>query len=132
MGPTAQSFTFVVKYRRGNSNIADPLSRLVAPGVPEEFDAENKFMVLAVLESAAIDVQELEESASRDPVLNSVKRSLQTGNWNEPDVKPYVPFSNELGMVGDTIVRGNKLVVPASLRERMLDLAHEGHPGSQL
>ncbi|XP_062714079.1 uncharacterized protein K02A2.6-like [Aedes albopictus] len=127
-----QSFTFVVKYRRGNSNIADPLSRLVAPGVLEEFDAENKFMVLAVLESAAIDVQELEESASRDPVLNSVKRSLHTGNWDEPDVKPYVPFSNELGMVGDTIVRGNKLVVPASLRERMLDLAHGGHPGESV
>lgn len=61
-----------------------------------------------------------------------MKTSLQTGNWDESDVKPYVPFKNELGMVGDTIVRGSKLVVPTNLRQRMLDLAHEGHPGESV
>lgn len=89
-------------------------------------------MVLAVLESAAIDIGELEESAKMDRVLDLVKKSLQTGNWNEPDVKPYVPLSNELGMVGDIIVRGSKLVVPTNLRQRMVDLAHEGHPGESV
>ncbi|XP_058828130.1 uncharacterized protein K02A2.6-like [Topomyia yanbarensis] len=127
-----QSFTFTVKYRRGDNNIADPLSRMVEPGITEDFDAENKFMVLAVLESAAIDVQELEESGKMDRVLGLVKKSLQTGNWGEPDVKSYIPFNNELGMVGDIVVRGNKLVVPTNLRQRMLDLAHEGHPGESI
>ncbi|XP_055632603.1 uncharacterized protein K02A2.6-like [Toxorhynchites rutilus septentrionalis] len=100
---------------------------MVEPGITEDFDAENKCMVLAILESA-----EEKESARIDPVLDQVKKSLQTGKWDEPDVKPYIPFRNELGMVGDTVVRGNKLVVPSKLRSRMLDLAHEGHPGESV
>lgn len=127
-----QSFSFTVKYRKGSSNIADPLSRLVVDDTIEEFDAENKFMVLAVMESAAIDVQELEESMEGDATLVAVKRCLQSGSWDELEVKPYVPFKSELGLVGELLVRGDKLVVPLKLRSRMLDLAHEGHPGESV
>lgn len=127
-----QSFTFVVKYRKGVNNIADPLSRLVEHNVAEEFDPENKFMVLAVLESAAIDVQELEESAKSDRALELVRESMNSGTWNEPEVKPFAPFSKELGLVGDMVVRGSKLVVPTNLRSRMMQLAHEGHPGESV
>ncbi|XP_055522466.1 uncharacterized protein K02A2.6-like [Wyeomyia smithii] len=124
-----QSYTFVVKYRKGVNNIADPLSRLVEHNASEEFDAENKFMVLAVLKSAAIDVQELEESAKADRVLDLVIKSLYSGTWSDPAVKPFALFCNKLGLIGEMVVRGNKLVVPTNLRPRMLQLAHEGHPG---
>lgn len=127
-----QSFSFIVKYRKGSRNIADPLSRLVVDDNPEEFDPENKFMVLAVMESAAIDVQELEESMEADATLAAVKKCLHLGSWDEPEVKPYVPFRGELGLVGDLLIRGDKLVVPLKLRSRMLDLAHEGHPGESV
>lgn len=30
------------------------------------------------------------------------------------------------------MVRGNKLVIPTELRSRMLQLAHEGHPGESV
>ena len=35
-------------------------------------------------------------------------------------------------MIGEMVVRGNKLVIPTALRERMLDLAHEGHPSESV
>lgn len=127
-----QSFSFVVKYRSGSSNIADPLSRLVENRSSETFDAESKFMVLAVIESAAIDVQELEDATNTDPVLEIVKKSMRSGNWDKEEVKPFLPFKNELGFVGDLLVRGDKLVVPNKLKSRMLDIAHEGHPGESL
>ncbi|XP_055615315.1 uncharacterized protein K02A2.6-like [Toxorhynchites rutilus septentrionalis] len=127
-----QSFSFVVKYRKGINNVADPFSRLVEEQPPKEFDAESKFMVLAVLESAAIDVQLLEERSSADATLGAVKQCLHTGNWDIQLVKPFTPFKNELGFIGDLVVRGNKLVVPDCLRQRMLDLAHEGHPGESV
>ncbi|KXJ76650.1 hypothetical protein RP20_CCG009280 [Aedes albopictus] len=59
-----QSFSFVVKYRKGSTNIADPLSRLVENPSSETFDAESRFMVLAVMESAAIDIEELEDATN--------------------------------------------------------------------
>ncbi|KXJ77544.1 hypothetical protein RP20_CCG007238 [Aedes albopictus] len=127
-----QSFSFVVKYRKGSTNIADPLSRLVENPSSETFDAESRFMVLAVMESAAIDIEELEDATNTDGVLDTVKRCLRSGCWDKEEIKPFLPFKNELGFVGELLVRGNKLVVPEGLRDRMLDIAHEGHPGESL
>lgn len=81
------------------------------------------------MESAAIDVSEVEKESRDDVELNQVKECLRSGNWNVPEVKPYATFRMELCIIEDLLVRGNKLVIPRSLRPRMLDLAHEGHPG---
>ncbi|XP_062557899.1 uncharacterized protein K02A2.6-like [Armigeres subalbatus] len=114
-------------YRKGSS-----LSRLSVNSTPETFDPENKFMVLAVMESAAIDVQELENTTNSDAILGIVKQCLRSGNWDKDEAKPFLPFKHELGFVGDMLVRGNKLVVPTALKTRMLDIAHEGHPGESV
>lgn len=128
-----QSFKFTVKYRKGSTNVADSLSRLVeCPENSEDFEQDNNFLVLAIQESVAIDVDEIENASYNDSELTAVKQSLKTGNWNNPVVKPFEPFKNELGFVGETMVRGNKLVVPTSLRRRMIQLAHEGHPGESV
>ncbi|XP_062541106.1 uncharacterized protein K02A2.6-like [Armigeres subalbatus] len=116
----------------GSSNVADPLSRLSVNPTPETFDPENKFMVLAVMESAAIDVQELENTTNSDAILGIVKQCLRSGNWDKDEAKPFLPFKHELGFVGDMLVRGNKLVVPTALKMGMLDIAHEGHPGESV
>lgn len=64
-----------------------------------------------------------------DEELSIVKSCLQRGTWDSDKVKSYEMIQSELGVVGDMLVRGNKLVVPKVLRKRMLTLAHEGHPG---
>lgn len=127
-----QSFKFTVKYRKGTGNVADSLSRLVPLEICEDFEKDNDFLVLAIQESVAVDVEEIEIAARDDPEILAVKESLKSGIWNNPTVKPFEPFRNELGFVGETMVRGNKLVVPKALRNRMIQLAHEGHPGESL
>ncbi|XP_062702035.1 uncharacterized protein K02A2.6-like isoform X1 [Aedes albopictus] len=127
-----QSFTFEVKYRKGSNNIADPLSRMVVEDDAEEFEKDNKFLILAITESAAVDVGEIEDAARMDGQLQLVVEALQTGVWNRKEIKDFEPFRDELGLVEDLLVRGNKLVVPEQLRKRMLELAHEGHPGESL
>ena len=47
----------------------------------------------------------------------------------EEEIKPFLPFKNKPGFVGELLDRGNKPVVPEILRDRMMDIAHEGHPG---
>ncbi|XP_055586012.1 uncharacterized protein K02A2.6-like [Uranotaenia lowii] len=127
-----QSFRFVVKYRKGSGNIADSLSRLVEQEPSGDFEQDNKFLVLAVKESVAIDIQELEEETLSDLELKTVKDCLRTGIWSSSLVKHYEPFANELGILSDMVVRCNKLVVPKILRHRMLELGHEGHPGESV
>lgn len=124
-----QSFTFVVRYRKGAGNVADPFSRLAAESNTQDFDSDSKFLILAIMESAAIDTSELEKASTEDYELSIVRECVRTGQWDQHEGKPYEAFQHELGFVGDLLVRGSKLVVPKSLRSRMLILAHEGHPG---
>ncbi|XP_055910897.1 uncharacterized protein K02A2.6-like [Eupeodes corollae] len=64
-----------------------------------------------------------------DPELTAVKICLQSGQWDSAEAKQYAPFQSYLCVIDDSLVRGNKLVIPNALRQRMLTLAHEGHPG---
>ena len=57
-----------------------------------------------------------------------MSRSLENGLW-EDLTKHYHAFETELSQVGHAILRGSRLVIPTALRERTLELAHEGHPG---
>lgn len=46
------------------------------------------------------------------------------------DIKPYFVVRNELSVLSDgTVVRGERVIVPSVLRQHVLLLAHEGHPG---
>lgn len=89
----------------------------------------EQFLVLTILASSAVDISEMEEISINDHELSSVKESLRTGVWGNPNIKQYQPFQNELGIVGELVIRGDKLVVPVSLRDRFIQLGHEGHPG---
>nr|XP_029715638.1 uncharacterized protein K02A2.6-like [Aedes albopictus] len=126
-----QSFTFSVKYRKGSTNIADPFSRLTEhrPVDDEDMEQDEKFLILAILESSAIDVSEIEEATINDAEMILVRDALRSGSWYRPETKSYEPFQNELGLVGEIVVRNNKMVIPQGLRRRFMELAHEGHPG---
>lgn len=127
-----QAFEYTVVYRKGKSNIADPLSRLSMWKSRDDFDGEDGSMVRVILETAAIDITEIEKAAEEDEETLAVKEALNTGDWNDEKIKQYQIFRNELGCVGDILVRGTKLVVPVALRSRMMALAHEGHPGESV
>ena len=49
--------------------------------------------------------------------------------WNDPKLQPYYPHRNELSCSEGVVLRGERIIIPASLQERILDLAHQGHQG---
>lgn len=124
-----QSYNFRVKYSPGKTNIADPLSRLceVATNPTALFEDH----VQAITESArpvAIPLEEITECSLGDAEIQKVREGLYNGNWDEM-VKAYKLFHNELCFHGDILLRGTKIVIPTKLRRRVLEAAHEGHPG---
>lgn len=123
-----QSFRYKVVNRKGKANIADPLSRLYVTENDKAFDEECEQYIRAIYESAAIDIVEIERAVERDPELLSVRESLRTGKWTE-HAKKFEVFQDELTDTDGLLLRGTKLIVPSALRPRMLQLAHEGHPG---
>lgn len=112
--------------------IADPLSRLCQQGEGER-DSEAKKLCALVEESTpeAVQMEEIREGTSGDPILAEILECLSKGEWPiSPASEPYKHFKNELANVNGVLIRGHRIVIPTALRERVLEAAHEGHPGS--
>lgn len=127
-----QSYTFKVVYKPGKNNIADPLSRLVVTDKPQPcFDNNTENYVNYVVKLAtpvAININEITEASTDDETVCAVKLGLTENIWSGKAI-PFKVFETELCFCGDILLRGNRIVMPESLRERTIELAHEGHPG---
>lgn len=130
-----QIYDFKIIHKPGKSNVADPISRMAEPEPnPQNFDDhDDKIYLNAVLESVAVDIYEIADEIKNDPELQLVKEAILNDSWYQPEIKEgakaYVPYKESLSVYGDHIVRDCRLVIPKSLRERLMALAHEGHPG---
>ncbi|XP_061190233.1 uncharacterized protein K02A2.6-like [Saccostrea echinata] len=71
---------------------------------------------------------DVEKESAGDLELHRVKEALQTGNWTDCE-ESYIAVKNELCSIGKVILRGTRIVIPTSLREKVLTAAHEGHQG---
>lgn len=125
-----QTYKFSVIYESGANNLADALSRLsISEPIPFNTADEACILQLAITGiPCAITVQEVENESLEDAELQNVIRCLETGDWNT-DAKDFKPFASELCRVNNLLLRGDRLVIPANLKTRMLDIAHEAHPG---
>lgn len=126
-----QAYKYRVIHRPGKSNIADPLSRLLVENTNDSFDRNGERCLRILIESTtpvALKLEDIEGAFEKDQELQAVSHSLKTGIW-QPASKPYHPFAAELGQAGQAILKGTRLVIPKTLRQHTLELAHEGHPG---
>ena len=66
--------------------------------------------------------------STRETELSSVRECIQKGQCETLDSKRYLMVRSELSVIGKLVLRGTRIIVPSSLRERVLNLAHQGHP----
>ncbi|XP_055309417.1 uncharacterized protein K02A2.6-like [Sitodiplosis mosellana] len=125
------SYKFKVIYKLGKTNIADPLSRLLKQmNIPSDSDDTEQYIrwIVAYAEPKAIKLGEISEASTKDSEIQAVKHALYEGEW--PDsASAFKPFGLELCFAGNILLRGTRIVMPHILREKTLELAHEGHPG---
>lgn len=124
-----QSFEFSVIYKAGKDNIADTLSRLTVHKEFQSFDQTDKhvFAIVQYSKPNAFKLSEIVEETQKDEELMQVVDSLKSGQWKFKC--PYSFCKFELCEVNGLLLRGQRIVIPSSLRRRTLELAHEGHPG---
>lgn len=124
-----QSFDYVVKYISGKRNIADSLSRLLSR--PTENSSEQngiedyEHSIALAATPIALFTKEIERASETDEELCDVRRCLLSGQWERSKFKEYLPVKNELCAIGQVILRGTRIVIPRSLRTRVLELGHE-------
>lgn len=125
-----QPYNFRIKHIPGSSNISDVLSRLCPQSDSEKpFDDESEHYLCAIEDRfAAITLHEIQNETANDETLSAVIEAVHSQLW-PPNLYHYQSFSKELGVIDGVLVRDDRIVLPAKLRPRALDIAHRGHPG---
>ena len=78
---------------------------------------------------AALSTHEIECLSGADPEFHELRHCITLGDWSKCTMHSYLHVKDELCCYGQLILRGTRLVIPLHLRDRMLNLAHEGHQG---
>ena len=130
-----QPYKFRVVYRPGASNPADymsrhPVSKPTTPGHKSRVDAYVNFVTTNATPNA-VTLQEIQDATAKDQTLQSLARVLVTQKWNEADsdIRAYQQVKQELTVANGVILKGTRIIVPETLRHRVVTLAHNGHQG---
>ena len=129
-----QVFYYSIEYKPGSENIADSLSRLSCRPSQDEEKTRNvaEEYVRFIAQTAtpkARTTREVEEHSHRDAELSGVRRCIREGVWNNKECVRYIPVKEELCAIDKVVLRGTRIVIPQSLRQQVLAIAHEGHVG---
>ena len=123
-------FKYTVGHVPSGQNIADCLSRLTKILASTRDGATEEYVRMVAVNATprAMTTREIERASGEDEELTEVYRCWKTGDWSTAP-SPYRLLRDEITVVGRLVMRGMRIVVPASLLKRVLELAHEGHQG---
>ena len=130
-------YNFQVVHLPGKSNVVtDMLSRHSAIASDElDSDAGESARLSTIFGStqlAAILPNELAAATSKDQLLQSVIMYISAG-WptksSTEDIFAFFKARDELSTCSGSVFKGEQACIPFPLRNRVLQLAHEGHPG---
>ena len=125
-----QSYDYTVRHVPGKKNIADVLSRLPYDDNQTASDGDEEAVRLVAQAAApsAIGVHEVERVSANDDELTLVRECIRQDTL-EKLPSEYKNVRYELTVLGKLVLRGQRLVIPHSLRQQTVCLAHEGHQG---
>lgn len=104
----------------------------------EEDDSDEHLLCFAV-ESAKqlpITFADIQQSTNACKTLQEVIRLVKTDRWpqsqkqlNNLEVAAYFQYRNEIKIHENCLFRGEQIVIPKNLRQRIINDLHTGHPG---
>ena len=129
-----QQYAFTVVYKAGADNPADYLSR--HPVKIESKEQSNiaeeyvNFLANSAV-PASLTIDEIKNATKEDRTLRALNAALKTGFWNVDRLKPYKQIKDEITFdhVNHVFLRGTRLILPDSLQDQVIKLAHQGHQG---
>ena len=127
-----QKYDLKLEYTPGKLLVvADTLSRAFSSKqVVSSTESEVHVHVCSIKSGLPVSERkwaELAAATENDGVLHSVISCITDGENNCP--RPYVTFVDELSVVDGVLLKGQRVVVPGSMKTQMLTLIHEGHLG---
>ena len=127
-----QKFKYNIRYISGRENAADALSRLP---VDSSADAaikrteEYARTIIAYAIPAGLAARQVERESERDPTLHLVRHAIISGDWSKLQGTTYKAVRDELWIMGQLVMSGNKVVMLEKLWNQTLN---ESRPSGRL
>lgn len=123
---------YTIEYRNTHSHSnADGLSRLpMEEKTDSRRDVASKFNLVQMATVPLTHIQ-LRTATRNDRVLSKVLEFTRKG-WPSKvpeELKPYARRSEELTVVADCLLLGNRVFIPMKHRNQLLQELHDTHPG---
>ena len=126
-----QDYNFNLEYKPGTKiPIADALSRSPI----KEYETLNSVNNLTSTPLNKTSILKFKDATEKDEILNNLKQVISRG-WPDskddlqPELRPYFHYRDEMSLEDGIITRGERIVVPTSLRYEMKHKIHTGHMG---
>ncbi|CAB4041445.1 Retrovirus-related Pol poly from transposon [Paramuricea clavata] len=123
----------IIIYKSGASNPADYLSRHPTNESRRKQEKMTEQYINFITQNSvrkAMTLQEIINATNADAALTALHDAIKTNKWDSPIVKPFKAVKNELtSTTHGVILRGTRIVIPATLQQRAIDIAHETHLG---
>ena len=130
---TLAAYDYHIVYKAGaNHGNADMLSRLPLPSAPSTVPTPGEtILVMDMLNSLPVTAANIKTATGHDPILSRVHTFVLKGWPHSTDTsfQPYSQRQHQLSVHDGCILWGSRVVIPTSLRQRVLSELHEGHPG---
>ena len=137
-------YSFSIKYNRGKWHRGpDALSR--APQIHSLFmnniegswieDDSDAVLALSELDSdGCISIEDIKSASASDPVMIKLAATIESGfpttqNLTDSDIHQFFNVRKDLWIQQGVVMFKNRLVVPKSLRGRLLGILHSAHQG---
>ena len=128
-----QPYDFAAVYKSGTDNSADYMSRHPTKFSTRKQERITEAYVNFVARNAvpkAMTLTEIQEATNNDQTMKGLRASIRLNQWDNDIVKPYKSVKDELTVTSENIIlRGTRIVIPESLQQKAIDLAHESHQG---
>jgi transposase InsO family protein len=139
-----QLYDYDLVYRKGKDNPADYLSRHPrAQSKPSsrEQQISEEYVSFVTRESMpkAMTLEQVQNETLKDSTLQTVMDLVYNGQWHrlskvQTNYKTLLLFRNvrnqlTVNLEDGILLKGGRIVLPFSLQELAVDLAHEGHQG---
>ena len=127
-----QPYDLTIRYRPGKEvPVPDALSRQPSPTESDHIELDTR---VDFVQFSAEKLNLIQNETAKDATLSALKdmivkswpskiRDLPKHLW------PYWPFRDELSVEDGLILKGERVVIPTTVQDYILDKLHEGHQG---
>ena len=123
-------YNMTLQYRPGHDNPADFISRHPHTHPGRENKAEDYVAYIAAnAVPKSLTLEAIQDATRSDSTLLQVIDAVHTGKWYVPELASFARFATEMAVVNGVVLRGHRIVIPASLQERVIKIAHQAHQG---